>query len=188
MTLRHGSLTPRSRGVATGSMSTARPNSRAAIADDLAPSAKHMRDLQDGDRSRLPRQLGTPCTGVKTCSRHDAHPRIEVVVGESADRVQAARPAVVVEFVHRELAGVHVDARPRRIGQRVAIANPKPKFRAVIGAAADNLDRLLEIAWHSMRIRTAGAGRWESWPTSSTSAHRPLQAGAPSCPRVRLAR
>src|SRR6478735_12804690 len=38
----------------------------------------------------------------------------------------------------------------------------------------------------SRRTRTPGAGRWASSPTASTSAHRPLQAGARARPRSDL--
>src|SRR6478735_3876446 len=48
------------------------------------------------------------------------------------------------------------------------------------GGESPRLPARDRLALH--RIRTPGAGRWESSPTSSTSAHRLLQAGAPPWP------
>jgi hypothetical protein len=57
-------LTPRSRGAVTGAMSPARPNSRAAKADDLSPSASTC-DICSTATVLAPEALGTPSTGVK---------------------------------------------------------------------------------------------------------------------------
>ena len=96
-----------------------------------------------------PRRVRRP-TGVKTCNRH-AHTRGSR--WSSASLLTAARqPAQLLSssWCTRELAGVHVNARPRRIGQGVAVANPKSKLRAAIRPATDHLDCLLEIGWHSI--------------------------------------
>ncbi len=62
-------VTPRSRGVVTGAISYARPNSRAASADDLTPSAKAC-DICTTATVAGPETPGTPSTGVNTTSRH----------------------------------------------------------------------------------------------------------------------
>ena len=128
-----------------------------------------------------PAAPGTPSTGVKTCSR-------QVITRESswssASALTAARhPAqlVVGEIVHHELARIDGAAHPRRVGQNVALLDPQRQLRAAPGTLADDTPAPARGRTAPRRIRTAGTGRWESWPTSSTSAHRPPPSGAPSC-------
>src|SRR4051812_30322820 len=108
-----------------------------------------MRNLQDGDRSQI-HGAGYTVNRREDVQPPSEHPRIEVLVAKPAHRLQAARPAVVIEVMDRELTGVDVDARPLWVGQCVAVANPQPKLPATIGPAPDFVDRHTEIGWRSV--------------------------------------
>ena len=176
--LRHGSAAQRNGGGAcTVGTAASRPKSAAASADIRMPSPSEWVACTTATVP-APVTPGTPSTGVKTCSRQ-VITGVQLAVGQRAHRGQTSRPAVVGEIVHHGLARIDA-ANPRRVGQNTAVLDPQRQLRAAPGALADRSAPARARTAHR-RTRTARTGRWESWQTSSTSAHRPLPSGGPSC-------